>query len=190
MTAHQPRPWKPAPRKGGRPRAAAQAVTLAAAPDLAPTPERQQKGMTMIGKSLDGSPIWRDDSCTPLHQALKAGAILQGHFDAGERWLLNRRAVIALNGSGGAPRDSLDMTPRGAGETRVEWALRVSQDDRAARARIPADLLGAVEAFVVREERVTRRFDMRERWWRDVFSGLGMLAMFYGIEVRDPVRAG
>lgn len=188
MTAQTTGKFNSAHLRHGRKRSAPVSVARAEWEDAAPTKERQAKGMRASGKTAEGGVIWRDDTCTPLHRALKARAILPGHFDAGERWLKHRRACLRLRASGGAIRDSLDMTPRGSGESAGEWATRVKEEDKAARKAIPMDLLGAVEAFVVWEERVTDRFDLREMWWRDVRNGLDQLAMFFGIDVSEEAR--
>jgi hypothetical protein len=165
-------------------REAKRGVTLATMPgdviaeppqDNGPTPERQAKGVWTVGTSTR---VMRDVTATPLHRALHRGAITQQLFAAGEAFLTLRTAAIKIR-CGAGQRDSLDLMPRGGGESSPEYEARILAKD-AACARWLGSLAGAVESFVVHDQGADR-FDLRYVWWQDTHAALDMLALFFGI---------
>jgi len=167
-------------------RAARKAVSLASVPgtpapraeaqDNRPTPERMAKGEWVVGSATR---VQRDVASTPLHRAHVLGAISTAMRDAGDAYLALRTAAIRIR-CGAGQRDSLDLMPRGGGETSPEYEARVLIKDAQCSRALGYELRGAAEAFVV-DGLSLGRFDMRRTWWRDTHAALVHLVLFFGI---------
>jgi hypothetical protein len=155
------------------------------AQDNAPTPERQAKGSWTVAT---GTRAWREETATHLWRAHREGAISLAQREAGDAFYALRYAAIPLRVPGSIQRDSLDILPRGGGETSPEYAARILARDSECAAALGPDLYGAANVFIV-DGQSLGRFDPRYIWWRDVVNALTMLEIFFGTG-RKADRAG
>ena len=168
------------------------AVTLAETPwtpppappqDNTPTPERMAKGDWTIGKATGAHRCTRS---IRLYNAHANGHITGGMKAAGDAYLALRMAAVKIHG-GSLQRDSLDLMPRGGGETSPEYSARIKERDRECTKALTvidkgrvSSLQGWVEAFVV-QNTALGKYDMRYRWWQGTTAGLRALVVFFGL---------